>query len=52
MFRKIAQNKGLKTIKLGSRRDKYSAEQQMKQLQEDMRTHGILETKDDDGEED
>lgn len=52
MFRKIAQNKGLKTIKLGSRRDKYSAEQQMKQLQEDMRTHGIQEIKDDDGEED
>ena len=51
-FKQIAQNKGLKTFKLGSRRDKYSAEKQMKQLQEDMRTHGIQETKDDDGDED
>lgn len=52
LFKPSTQGKGLKTFKLGSRRDKYSAEKQMKQLQEDMRTHGIQEMEDDDGGED
>ncbi len=52
LFKQTSQSKGLKTVKLGSRQDKYSAEKQMKQLRKDMRTHGIQETKDDDGNED
>lgn len=52
LFKQTSKSKGLKTVKLGSRQDKYSAEKQMKQLRKDMRTHGIQETKDDDGNED
>ncbi|MBR1751992.1 MAG: helix-turn-helix transcriptional regulator [Ruminococcus sp.] len=52
LFKPTVQGEGLKTFKLGSRRDKYSAEMQMKQLQEDMRTHGIQDMNDDDGDED
>lgn len=43
--------KNAKGFKLGSPQDKKSAEQQMKQLEEDMRTYGIHQSEDDDGNE-
>lgn len=52
IFRPVTEHKGLKTYKIRSLQDEYSADKQMKQLQEDMRTHGIQKTKDDDGDED
>lgn len=52
IFRPVTEHKGLKTYKIRSLQDEYSADKQMKQLQEDMRTHGIKKTKDDDGDED
>lgn len=48
---KASRFKNANGYKLASPRDKKSAEQQMKQLQEDMRTHSIQETADDDGDD-
>lgn len=48
IIRKATNWKGLKTHKLRSPRDEYSADKQMKQLKEDIKAHGIKETDDDD----
>lgn len=48
IFRVATDRKGVKTRKLRSTRDDYSADKQMKQLKEDIKAHGIKEVEDDD----
>ena len=50
IFRKATDRKGLKTYKLRSPRNEYSADKQMLQLKEDIKAHGIKETEDDNGD--
>lgn len=50
IFRKTSFD-GAKKYKIRSPRDEYSADKQMKQLQEELRTYGIMETTENDGKD-
>ena len=52
IFRPITEHKGLKTYKIRSLQDEYSADKQMKQLKDDLKTHGIKEVKSDENVDD
>ena len=51
IFRKVDPHKKIKTYKIRSAQDEYSADKQLKQLKEKMQNHGIQDSTDDDDDE-
>ena len=51
IFRKVDPRRKIKTYKIRSAQDEYSADKQLKQLKEKMQNHGIQDSTDDDDDE-
>ena len=51
IFKKVDPHRKIKTCKIRSAQDEYSADKQLKQLKEKMQNHGIQDSTDDDDDE-